>query len=210
MKRLHGKEEEEIRRILARLSGMRDNAAELKENIAVLAELDFIFCQRSSEPSLGCFLEPIPTIRGSSLEKAAIPCWEKVRSPLIWKCQKNFPVLLSPDPIPAARRFLLKIAGLFVLMAQAGLHLPTADRSKVAVFRGIYADIGDEQSIEQSFEYLLLPYGQYCQYLGKGGKKQLVVLDELGGNRPGGRAALAMAIIDTLLAKGAKVIITTH
>ena len=212
LKRLHGKEEEEIRRILARLSGMvRDNAAELKENIAVLAELDFIFAKGRLSLRWDAF-EPILNDQGDlHLKKACHPLLGESAVPIDLEMSKELSGIIITGPNTGGKTVSLKIAGLFVLMAQAGLHLPTADRSKVAVFRGIYADIGDEQSIEQSLSTFSSHMVNIVNILEKAGKNNLVVLDELGaGTDPVEGAALAMAIIDTLLAKGAKVIITTH
>ncbi len=212
LKRLHGKEEEEIQRILVRLSGMvMDNAVELKENLAVLAELDFIFAKGRLSLRWDAF-EPILNDQGHlHLKKARHPLLGERAVPIDLEMAPELSGIIITGPNTGGKTVSLKIAGLFVLMAQAGLHLPTADRSKVAVFRGIYADIGDEQSIEQSLSTFSSHMVNIVNILEKAGKNNLVVLDELGaGTDPVEGAALAMAIIDTLLAKGSKVIITTH
>lgn len=212
LKKLRGDEENEVNRILLRLSGLVGAySEELKANLEILADLDFIFAkgklsirQNGYEPLLNdCGEIHLKQARHPLLGDRAVPI------DLVMKSDLNGIIITGPNT--GGKTVSLKIAGLFVLMAQAGLHLPTADRSQVAVFRGVYADIGDEQSIEQSLSTFSSHMVNIVDILAKAGKNNLILLDELGaGTDPVEGAALAMAIIETLLGKQAKVIVTTH
>lgn len=212
LKRLNSQETEEINRILMLLSALvMENAPELKENLRILTELDFIFAKGRLSLRWDAF-EPNLNENGEiHLRKARHPLLGSRAVPIDLVMEPNLSGIIITGPNTGGKTVSLKIAGLFVLMSQAGLHLPTADRSSVGVFRGVYADIGDEQSIEQSLSTFSSHMVNIVEILSKAGKNNLVVLDELGaGTDPVEGAALAMAIIDTLLAKGAKVIVTTH
>lgn len=212
LKRLRGAEEEEENRILLRLSALvADYGGELSENLRLLAELDFIIAKGKLSLLWNGFA---PRLNGEGrliLRQARHPLLGERAVPIDLALTGELDGIVITGPNTGGKTVSLKIAGLFVLMAQAGLHLPTADRCEVAVFRGIYADIGDEQSIEQSLSTFSSHMVNIVNIIEKAGRHNLVVLDELGaGTDPVEGAALAMAIIDTLLAKGVKVIITTH
>lgn len=212
LKRLRGAEEEEVNRILLQLSGLvRENAKELKANLDILAQVDLIFAKGRLSLKWDAF-EPRLNDNGEiTLRQARHPLLGEAAVPIDFSMSPHLAGIIITGPNTGGKTVSLKIAGLFVLMAQAGLHLPTADRSTVGVFRGVYADIGDEQSIEQSLSTFSSHMTNIVDILAKAGKNNLVVLDELGaGTDPVEGAALAMAIIDTLLAKGSKVIVTTH
>lgn len=212
LKRLRGSEEEEINKILLKLSGMvTENARELMDNLDILAQIDLIFAKGHLSLKWDAF-EPQLNDRGEvRLNKARHPLLGDAAVPIDFNMSADLSGIIITGPNTGGKTVSLKIAGLFVLMAQAGLHLPTADRSSVGVFRGVYADIGDEQSIEQSLSTFSSHMTNIVEIISKAGKNNLVVLDELGaGTDPVEGAALAMAIIDTLLAKGSKVIVTTH
>ncbi|MDO4541719.1 MAG: endonuclease MutS2 [Bacillota bacterium] len=212
LKRLRGAEEEEINRILIKLSGLvMENARELKENLDILAAMDLIFAKGHLSLKWDAFEPKLNNEGEITLRKARHPLLGDSAVPIDFTMSPNLAGIIITGPNTGGKTVSLKIAGLFVLMAQAGLHLPTADRCNVGVFRGVYADIGDEQSIEQSLSTFSSHMTNIVDILAKAGKNNLVVLDELGaGTDPVEGAALAMAIIDTLLAKGSKVIVTTH
>lgn len=212
LKKLKGAEEQEINRILLRLSGLvAACSGELKANLALLADLDFIFAKGKLSLKQNAY-EPLLSDRGEiHLKQARHPLLGDRAVPIDLEMKNGLNGIIITGPNTGGKTVSLKIAGLFVLMAQAGLHLPTAERSTVAVFRGVYADIGDEQSIEQSLSTFSSHMVNIVDILKKAGKNNLVLLDELGaGTDPVEGAALAMAIIETLLSKEAKVIVTTH
>lgn len=212
LRKLRSEEETEVHRILTRLSGLVSaNAGELQANVEILGDLDFIFAKGKLSLHMNAF-EPLLNDRGKiHLKKARHPLLGDRAVPIDLEMSEELKGIIVTGPNTGGKTVSLKIAGLFVLMAQAGLHLPTADRSSVGVFRGVYADIGDEQSIEQSLSTFSSHMVNIVDILAKAGRNNLVLLDELGaGTDPVEGAALAMAIIDTLLAKGTKVIVTTH
>ncbi|MBQ4092359.1 MAG: endonuclease MutS2 [Firmicutes bacterium] len=212
LRKLHGEEEAEVHRILTRLSGLVGaNAAELKANLEIITELDFIFAKGKLSLKMNGF-EPILNEEGIiHLKKARHPLLGEKAVPIDLEMNPELNGIIITGPNTGGKTVSLKIAGLFILMAQAGLHLPTSDRSEVGVFRGVYADIGDEQSIEQSLSTFSSHMVNIVDILAKAGRNNLVLLDELGaGTDPVEGAALAMAMIDTLMAKGVKVIVTTH
>lgn len=212
LKKLRSDEETEVQRILTRLSGLVSaNAAEIKSNLEILADLDFIFAKGKLSLAMNAY-EPILNDNGEiHLLKARHPLLGDKAVPIDLELTGELDGIIITGPNTGGKTVSLKIAGLFVLMAQSGLHLPTSDRSSVGVFRGVYADIGDEQSIEQSLSTFSSHMVNIVDILAKAGRNNLVLLDELGaGTDPVEGAALAMATIDTLLAKQTKVIVTTH
>ena len=212
LRKLRSEEEAEVHRILTRLSVLVGaNAAELKANLEIMAELDFIFAKGKLSLKMNGF-EPILNENGEiHLKKARHPLLGEKAVPIDLDMDSELRGIIVTGPNTGGKTVTLKIAGLFVLMAQSGLHLPTSDRSSVSVFRGVYADIGDEQSIEQSLSTFSSHMVNIVDILAKAGRNNLVLLDELGaGTDPVEGAALAMAIIDTLMAKGVKAIVTTH
>ena len=212
LRKLRSEEETEVHRILTRLSGLVGTyAAEIKANLEIMAELDFIFAKGKLSLKMNGF-EPILNENGEiHLKKARHPLLGEKAVPIDLDMDSELRGIIVTGPNTGGKTVTLKIAGLFVLMAQSGLHLPTSDRSSVSVFRGVYADIGDEQSIEQSLSTFSSHMVNIVDILAKAGRNNLVLLDELGaGTDPVEGAALAMAIIDTLMAKGVKAIVTTH
>lgn len=212
VKRLRAAEEEEMRRILRQLSRLvAMNGRELKYNLDALAQLDFIFAKGRLSTHWDGFAPKLNQEGRLHLKKARHPLLGDKAVPIDLLMEEELAAVIITGPNTGGKTVSLKIAGLFVLMAQAGLHLPVAEGSEAPVFHGVYADIGDEQSIEQSLSTFSSHMVNIVEILAKAGKNNLVLLDELGaGTDPVEGAALAMAVIDTLLQKGAKMIVTTH
>ncbi len=212
LKTLESEEREEIYKILKDLSAMiSEESYRIEETIEILAELDYIFARaRLSLDQDAC--EPIFD-DGYVLELrgARHPLLGKGAVPIDVHLGKTFDILILTGPNTGGKTVTLKTAGLLTLMAQAGLHIPAKPGSQVAIFNNIFADIGDEQSIEQSLSTFSSHMKQIIKILGQAQEGDLVLLDELGsGTDPTEGAALAMAILESLRNRGAKLIATTH
>ena len=215
-------EKEEIHRILAELSLLvKDSARELNEIVNALAVLDLsLMCAKYAEDIDA--VEPIFHHPNELEEDHTKPIVKllKARHPLI-DPQKVVPIdiflkdgvfsLVITGPNTGGKTVTLKTAGLLSLMAQSGLHIPAQSGSEIMLFRNIYADIGDEQSIEQSLSTFSGHITNIIRILKKARWNTLVLLDELGaGTDPQEGSALARAIMQTLLAKKVPCLVATH
>lgn len=213
LKELYAKEQEEIQVILARLS--EDTAAyieEIRANYRSLTDLDFIFARGQLAYSMNGSRPILNTEGRIRIRSGRHPLLDPRKVvPITVTLGEDFSLLIVTGPNTGGKTVSLKTVGLLTLMGQAGLHIPAADRSEIAIFRQIYADIGDEQSIEQSLSTFSSHMTNIVSFLKDVDQNSLVLFDELGaGTDPTEGAALAIAILSHLHTKGIRTMATTH
>lgn len=213
LKELYAKEQEEIQVILARLS--EDTSAyieEIRTNYRSLTDLDFIFARGQLAYSMNGSRPILNTEGRIRIRSGRHPLLDARKViPITVTLGEDFSLLIITGPNTGGKTVSLKTVGLLTLMGQAGLHIPAADRSEIAIFRQIYADIGDEQSIEQSLSTFSSHMTNIVSFLKDVDQNSLVLFDELGaGTDPTEGAALAIAILSHLHTKGIRTMATTH
>ncbi len=210
---LEMKEAAEIEVILASLSNMAAQEREnLRYNLENLVELDFIFARAALAMDMNA-TRPIFNTNGYiNIRKGRHPLIDKKKVvPIDIHLGKEFHLLIVTGPNTGGKTVSLKTVGLLTLMGQAGLHIPALDRSELSVFEEVYADIGDEQSIEQSLSTFSSHMTNVVSFIEKADPKSLVLFDELGaGTDPTEGAALAISILNHLQKQGIRAMATTH
>ena len=213
IRELEIEEQKEIEVILANLSEMLSAYVGLIRNdYALMRRLDFIFARASLAISMNASRPLINSEGIIDLRKARHPLIDKKKVVATdIRLGETCDLLIITGPNTGGKTVTLKTTGLLVLMGLSGLHIPAADRSRIALFREVYADIGDEQSIEQSLSTFSSHMTNIVDFLDKADTDSLVLFDELGaGTDPTEGAALAVAILDSLHAKGVRTLATTH
>ncbi len=213
LKELVLQEQEEIERILAELSAQAGAyTTELSLNQKLMTRLDFVFAkaklaleQNATEPLFN-------TEHYINIRKGRHPLLPKKSVvPIDIHLGKDFDLLIITGPNTGGKTVSLKTVGLFTLMGQAGLHIPASDRSELSIFTEVYADIGDEQSIEQSLSTFSSHMKSIVHILAHADENSLCLFDELGaGTDPTEGAALAIAILNHLHDRGIRTMATTH
>jgi DNA mismatch repair protein MutS2 len=207
------KEAREIEKILAELSEETAVYSEpIRWDMENLIELDFIFARAKLAMDMNA-TEPVFNTEGRIvLRSARHPLIDKKKVvPIDIRLGDTFDLLIVTGPNTGGKTVSLKTIGLLTLMGQSGLHIPTLDRSELSVFTEVYADIGDEQSIEQSLSTFSSHMTNTVSFLEKADRSSLVLFDELGaGTDPTEGAALAIAILSFLHRKKIRTMATTH
>lgn len=213
LKELDAQEQVEIERVLAALSEQVSFEAEdLQYNVEILAKLDFIFAKAKYAKSYDGS-EPVFNTDGIiDIKQGRHPLLDKKQVvPINVTLGQDFDMLIITGPNTGGKTVSLKTVGLFSLMGQAGLHIPAFQGSRLTVFDNIFADIGDEQSIEQNLSTFSSHMTNIVSILDQATDKSLVLLDELcGGTDPIEGAALAISILTNLLSYGIRTMATTH
>lgn len=213
LRELEIKEQEEIAVILADLSAQAGAYTEiLMENQKAMTALDFIFAKASLAMEQNATMPVFNTEHQIRIRQGRHPLLDKKKVvPIDIQLGTDFDLLIITGPNTGGKTVSLKTVGLLTLMGQAGLHIPALDRSELSIFTEVYADIGDEQSIEQSLSTFSSHMTNIVSILQQADTDSLCLFDELGaGTDPTEGAALAISVLDYLHGRGIRTMATTH
>ncbi len=213
LRELEIQEKVEIEKVLADLSGQAaEHVEELTDNQKLMTHLDFVFAKAKLALEQNATRPVFNTDHYIHLRKGRHPLLPKDKVvPIDIHLGRDFDLLIVTGPNTGGKTVSLKTVGLFTLMGQAGLHIPALDRSELSVFTKVYADIGDEQSIEQSLSTFSSHMTSIVRILKHADQNSLCLFDELGaGTDPTEGAALAIAILNYLHDRGIRTMATTH
>ena len=213
LKELSIREKEEIEAVLASLSAQTAAyTRELATDQEAMTNLDFVFAKAALAMEQNAIMPLFNTEHQIHIRKGRHPLIDKKQVvPVDILLGIDFDLLIITGPNTGGKTVALKTAGLLSLMGQAGLHIPAMDRSQLSVFREIYADIGDEQSIEQSLSTFSSHMTSIVSILREADADSLCLFDELGaGTDPTEGAALAISVLDHLHGRGIRTMATTH
>lgn len=212
LRRLVVVEKQEVLRILTGLTAwVTQNAESIQISLEALGDFDFIMARARYSRKLDAWA---PVLEGEAImdiRQARHPLLKGDVVPVNLRLGGDFNTLIMTGPNTGGKTVTLKTAGLLVLMAQSGLHVPAGEGSRLGIFKEVFADIGDEQSIEQSLSTFSSHMTNIVDIVRKAGRGSLILLDELGaGTDPTEGAALAQSILEKLHAMGTRTIATTH
>ncbi len=213
LRELESEEKKEIERILAELSSDVSEFSEcIESNFEILSRLDLIFAMGKLSYTQNAVAPEVNDCGEVFLKNARHPLLDKKKTvPITISLGRDFDTLVITGPNTGGKTVSLKTVGLLTLMAECGMHIPCDFGSSISVFSRIYADIGDEQSIEQSLSTFSSHMKNIVEIISGADDKSLVLFDELGaGTDPVEGAAIAVSIIEYVKALGAKTIATTH
>lgn len=211
--RLNKDEELEIERILREISTFIFPYYDvLKLNMDLLLDLDFYFSNALYSIKYECHKPQINDLGNVNLINARHPLIDIDEVvPVNIKINEIKPVLMITGPNTGGKTVALKTLGLLSLMSQSGLLIPASDKSEISIFSGVFADIGDKQSIKQSLSTFSSHIKNVNEIINKADELSLILLDELGsGTDPNEGTSLAMSIVDYFLTKNVRLVLTTH
>lgn len=212
LKELALKERHEITRILTRLTGLvAEEGAAMAGTMRALAQIDFASAKARFAMERDCIAPELVAEPMLEIRKGRHPLLKGEVVPVDVQIGTNFDTLVITGPNTGGKTVTLKTMGLFVLMTQSGLQIPAAYGTRMGLFDQVFVDVGDEQSIEQSLSTFSSHMTNIVRILDEIDGKALVLLDELGaGTDPTEGSALAMSILEHLLARSARTVATTH
>ena len=212
IRELEAQEKIEIAKILERLSALCEpESGAISLDIKIMTHLDFVFAKAHLSNQMSGEQPQINTDGIIELKQARHPLLKRKVVPINIKLGEDYDLLIITGPNTGGKTVSLKTVGLLTLMAQAGLHIPAFENSRVSVFNEVYADIGDEQSIEQSLSTFSGHMKNIVEIVDKADANALCLFDELGaGTDPTEGAALAISVLSFLHNQGIRTMATTH